>query len=59
MWQLHKATNVTGRPINVVFPNRDTSAFENIFSGVVYPWSEELQNKTPLNIMWTPVVNGG
>ena len=59
MWQIWVASTVVGRKIRSGFPMRGSEAFRSDFNRTVVPIDEMNKDKTPLNIMWTPVVENG
>ena len=59
MWQIWAATNVLGRPIMSIFPNRGSTVFRSDFNRLCLPHELSARKKQPYHIMWTPVVNQG
>ena len=59
MWQIWQATNVLGRPIKSIFPDRGSQAFRADFNRLCVPYNQRLRNKEPFYIMWTPTVQNG
>ena len=59
MWQIWQATNVLGRPIQSIFPDRGSQAFRSDFNQLCVPYNQRLRNKEPYYIMWTPTVQNG
>ena len=59
MWQIFQASNVLGRPIVSVFPDRGNTNYRNYFNRTVFPWNKDHRRNPPLTIMWTPIVVGG
>ena len=59
MWQIFQASNVLGRPIASVFPERGNPNYRNYFNRIVYPWNKEHRRNPCLAIMWTPSKAGG
>ena len=59
MWQIWQATNVLGRPIKSIFPDRGSQAFRSDFNWLCVPYNQWLRNKEPYYNMWTPTVQNG
>ena len=59
MWQIWASTNVIGRPIMSIFPDRGSSAFRSDFNRLCVPYLAQLRKKEPIYIMWTPTVYHG
>ena len=60
MWQIWASTNVIGRPIMSIFPDRGSAAFRSDFNRLCVPYLAQLRKKERIYIMWTPtVLNGG
>ena len=59
MWQIFQASNILGRPIVSVFPERGNPSYRNYFNRTVFPWNKEHRCNQPLTIMWTPSTAGG
>ena len=59
MWQLWAASNIIGRPIQSIFPERGSKQFRCDFNRLVVPHDTRKRNWPPLNIIWTPVSLNG
>ena len=59
MWQIWASTNVIGRPIMSIFPDRGSPAFRSDFNRLCVPYLAQLRKKEPICIMWTPTVHNG
>ena len=57
MWQIWASTNVIGRPIMSIFPDRGSPAFRSDFNRLCVPYLAQLRKKEPIYIMWTPTVH--
>ena len=53
MWQIWASTNVIGRPIMSIFPDRGSPAFRSDFNRLCVPYLAQLRKKEPIYIMWT------
>ena len=59
MWQIWASTNVIGRPIMSIFPERGSATFRSDFNRLCVPYIGKLRKKQPIYIMWTPTVHHG
>lgn len=59
LWQMWAASNVLGRPLQTVFPDRGSAKFRPNYHRLLVPIDVSNRKKEPLHIMWTPVVPNG
>ena len=55
IWQFHHAAEAFKRPISSIYPQHTNRTLRSDLNRIILPLSERHDNKTPANVMWSPL----